>query len=793
MDGRARIGSKGYRVGGASRMDGRHEPERIGLGWAGAARLGALGEGLLRALGGAHEALEAERPRWFLWWPVLFGAGIALYFNMSAEPGLGLALALPAAAVALRIAAGARHGLTLALGALILVTSGFAVAKLRTEWVRAPVLGRQVGPVDVTGVVEILEPRPGRGQRLTLSVTAIGDLAPEVRPGRVRVRAMQGLDGLRPGDAIRIRARLGPPSDPSMPGDYDFARAAWYQGIGAVGYALEPPERAPESASGAGMGVVGRAQAAIERLRQAIGGRVRTVLPGEDGAIASALITGERGSISEATTEAFRDSGLLHILSISGLHMVIMAGAVFLIVRVLLAAVPAVALRYPIKKWAAVAALAAAFAYLAISGSSVATIRSWLMTSIMLMAVLLDRPALALRNVALAALVILAAAPESLNDVGFQMSFAAVIALIALYEVAHPRLTRDAAEPAALGRSIWLFFAGIALSTLAASLAVAPFGAYHFHKSQQYAILANLMAIPVCNLVVMPAGLAALAAMPLGLEAGPLTVMGWGIGLMTDAARAVAALPGAVAHIPAMAPAALAFMVAGGLWLVLWRRRWRALGIAFLGLGAALAPLEPAPLLLAGREGRLVALRNEDGALAVLGGAGARFEAARWLEHDGDARTPDEASRAKGFVCDGVGCAGRLSALRIAVPRHGAALADDCRRADVLILSMPRPGWCRGPGTVIDRIAFEREGTHAFYDEGGGALRITTVEAWRGARPWSRAARRLASEAVRKPAGEAGAGTTASARDGEHGPARAPGAAGDDGDAEGRWAGREAP
>ena len=312
--------------------------------------------------------------------------------------------------------------------------------------------------------------------------------------------------------------------------------------------------------------------AGVQRLRQVIGARIAAALPGETGAIATALITGERGGISEPTNDAFRDSGILHILSISGFHMAIMAGSVFFIVRLGLAAFPSVALRYPIKKWAAAAAMAAAIAYLLISGGAFATVRSTIMISIMFMAVLLDRPALALRNVILAATLILIVFPESLFDVGFQMSFAAVLALVSVYEALRRRHAWEALMQHASSRFV-LFFAGIVLSTLIASAAVAPFAAYHFHKSQQFAVIANLIALPVCNIVVMPAALVALIAMPFGLETLPLWVMGRGIEAMVWVAHRVAEVPGAVLRVPAMPSTAFVLMIAGGLWLMLWQTR----------------------------------------------------------------------------------------------------------------------------------------------------------------------------------------------------------------------------
>jgi competence protein ComEC len=628
---------------------------------------------------------------------------------------------------------------------------GFALAKLRVEWVRAPVLMKQMNGVEVRGFVELIEARPARGQRLTLRLTALGDLAADRRPARVRVTTNRVLAGLQPGAAVRLRASLMPPSEPALPGDYDFGRQAWFAGIGAVGYAMSPPSidaAAGEVPSDLAL------WAGVQRLRQAIGARIAAALPGETGAIATALITGERGGISEATNDAFRDSGILHILSISGFHMAIMAGSVFFIVRLGLAAFPSMALRYPIKKWAAAAAMAAVLAYLIISGGAFATVRSTIMISIMFIAVLLDRPALALRNVILAATAILIVFPESLFDVGFQMSFAAVLALVSVYEALRQRRAWEALMQHASSRLI-LFFAGIVLSTLIASAAVAPFAAYHFHKSQQYAVIANLIALPVCNIVVMPAALAALVAMPFGLEALPLWVMGRGIEAMVWVAHRVAEVPGAVLRVPAMPSMAFVLMIAGGLWLMLWQTRWRLAGIALIAVGAALAPTLRAPDIIVGRDAELVAVRGADGELSAVGATRASFELERWLEHDGARRSLEEAAKAAGFRCDGIGCSVTIKGLPVAVARHPAAFAEDCRRAAILISPIVGPRGCTGPKTVIDFFAARRGGAHALYIDADGGIGIETVAAARGTRPWS-------MPAGARPAADTGARRTAS-------------------------------
>lgn len=690
-----------------------------------------------------RDSLDAERSRFFLWAPVCLGAGIAAYFALPLEPGLWSAFA-PALMAAILLLALTRGTLAAAMAiGLLLAAGGFLAAKVRVENVRAPVLAKVVNNALVTGRIVRVEPRTPRGERLTIDVEMLGDLAPEVRPVRVRVRTMTARKSeappLKAGQRVRLAATLSPPAKPAIPGGFDFARTAWFEALGGVGYTFKQPDILPETEPAA-FGL--RWVAAVEDVRGHINARIKAVLPGETGAIAAALITGERGGITEATNTAYRDSGLFHILSISGLHMVIMAGAVFFVVRLSLAAIPGLALTYDIKKWAAVAGIIGALLYLAISGGAFATVRSAIQIVIMFLAVLIDRPALALRNVALAAFLILAIWPESLFEAGFQMSFAAVTGLIAVYEGVRRRFT-NRAEPHPVLR-VAMFFGGIVLSTLVASAAVAPFAAYHFHTSQQYAVLANLIAIPICNFVVMPAALATLLAMPFGLEAPALAIMGLGIETMTAAARQVAILPGAVAHIPAIPGLSFALLVAGGLWLALWQARWRSAGAVALVAGTLIAPSMPRPDVLVARGGELVAVRTEAGNLSALPARQSIFELKRWLEHDGDARAAADAVKAQAFACDGAGCVARVKGLLVAVTRHPSAIGDDCGKANIVVLNMPRPArGCDGDAHVIDFFDIWRAGTHALYvtnTDGRGqapAVRIETVAAYRGDRPWS--------------------------------------------------------
>lgn len=678
-------------------------------------------------------SLAEERARWVNWLPVILGLGIAGYFALPVEPTLAASLLPLGSGLVLWVLAARQPGLRLIGACLVIAGAGFHVAKLRALWVAAPVLERTLRAVAVTGIVERREPHAKRGEKLTLRVTAIAGVDEDRLPRRARVRVMVSGPDLRPGQSVRLVATLSPPAGPALPGGHDFARAAFFVGIGAVGYALKPPERLPVAGD---LPLTARLNAGIEDVRQEITARIGASLPGETGGLASALITGERGGITQETTEVYRDSGLVHILSISGLHMAIMAGSVFASARLLLAAIPFLALTYPIKKWAAGAGAIGAVLYFAISGGSAAPMRAAIMMVVLFVAVMLGRPAIALRNVALAALLILVLFPESLFDVGFQMSFAAVTALVAAYEGIRGHFDRAGLRPGIVARG-GLFLGGIVFTTVIAGLAVTPLSIYHFHATQHYAALANLVAVPVCNFLVMPAALATLLALPFGLEAWPLAVMGLGLDMMGWVANRVAALPGAVTPMAQVPDQAFALVLAGGLWLTLWQRPWRLAGLPLILAGLVLAPTGARPDMLIGRDGTLVAVRAPSGALIAHAERPSTFELKRWLEHDGDARDPAEARRGRQFTCDALGCVTTVGGRTVALSRHPGGLADDCGRADVLIVDGDRPADCPRPQIILDRAALRASGTVAVYFEGGARPRAESVADGRGVRPWS--------------------------------------------------------
>ena len=328
----------------------------------------------------------------------------------------------------------ASRSCSVVVAAVAAISLGFAYAKLRTEWVAAPVLSHKIGPAGLDGRIESVQVH-GKGVRVVLGAVASRRFRGDV-PARVRVSIRAATDVLVPGSWIHLTAILMPPPGPAAPGGYDFGRAAFFDRIGAVGFAYG---RATSIAPTRNETFGERVATSVALLRWRMTERIQAALPGSTGGIASALITGDRGSISDEDEAALRDAGLAHVLAIAGLHMALVGLGLFWVVRAVLAAIPVIALNYPIKKWAAFAALGGATFYLIVSGAATPATRAYVMLSTMLTAILMDRPALSMRSVALASLVLLLLRPESLIEPGFQMSFAAVVGLIAVaeWEAAH--------------------------------------------------------------------------------------------------------------------------------------------------------------------------------------------------------------------------------------------------------------------------------------------------------------------------------------------------------------------
>ena len=692
---------------------------------------GRLGLSPLTARLRAWLRAEAGDGRLLPWVPIAFGTGIAIYCSADREPAAWLVAAVAAVSVAAAFAM-RRHKAFAALLMLAAMTGGFAIAALKTAWVSHAVLAQPIYVASLQGFVETHEERE-RTDRFVLRVTQMSATRNAVELTRVRLSVRKGT-APPVGSFIVLKARLLPPLSPLRPGSYDFGRDMYFQGIGASGFAMGAIKTLDPPLAG---GWRLRYAAAMQGMRDAIDARIRTVLSGDNRAIATALLTGRRDAITTPVNDAMFISGLGHVLSISGYHMAVVAGVVFFAVRALLALIPGLTVTFPIKKWSAAAALAAATFYLLLSGAEVATQRSFFMTAVVLIAVMVDRRAVTFRTLAVAAMIVLIFVPEALVHPSFQMSFAATLGLVALIQVGMPRLFATPDDSVAARAAMWggREIVTLALASFVAGLATTPYAAFHFHRIAPYGVLANLAAMPVVSGLVMPAGLLGVAAMPFGLDGLFWPLMGAGIDWMIAVTLWVAALPGAIGHMAAFGSGPLALASAGIVLLGLLRTplRWAGGGMLVLATVWAVAVRQP-DILVAG-DGHNVAVRVADGGMRVMRTAKDTFLLREWLAADADSRSPADPTLGQGVSCDPDGCVVKMADGRlVALALRPDALADDCVRAAVIVTVRQAPPGCGA--LVIDRERLRRQGTLVLRQSGDG-FTVTAIRPDGVDRPWS--------------------------------------------------------
>jgi competence protein ComEC len=667
------------------------------------------------------------------WLAVAFGFGIVLYFAADREPSPWAAVALAAAAIAASYASRTRPlAFPLALGVAAIV-AGFTIGTIKRAWIAHPVLAAPAWNAEVAGFIETREERE-RSDRIVVLVHRMAATRLGESLQRIRVSVRKGT-APPVGRFVEFKARLSPPLEPLRPGGYDFARNLYFQGIGASGFVLgsiktaEPP--VPVS-------LRLRIASTIDGMRDALDRRIRSVLSGDRGAIASALITGKRDAITGRVNDAMFISGLGHVLSISGYHMAVVAGVVFFALRALFALLPAMSGRHPIKKWAALAALGTAAFYLVLSGAEVATQRSFIMIAIVLIGVMFDRPAITLRTLTVAAIVVLLLTPEAVVHPSFQMSFAATLALVAGYERGLPWMSVAAETPLSAKIALWGGRAvlGSIVVSLLAGFATTLYAAYHFHRLAPYGVLANLLAMPVVSLWIMPMGIMGVLAMPLGFDGLFWWLMGEGVGWMIAVALWVASLPGAVGRMAAFDTGPLLLGSAGLVVLCLLRSPLRLAGVAMIAVAAVLAYRAPQPLVLISADGATFAVRGGDGRLAIVRTGNDTFAARQWLAADADARAHADPELSAGIRCDEAGCVGRLAdGALIALARSIEAFQEDCRRAAVVASARDAPPQCAA--LVIDRNMLLRNGAVALHRTDDG-FRMVVARPNGYERPWAR-------------------------------------------------------
>jgi competence protein ComEC len=536
------------------------------------------------------------------------------------------------------------------------------------------------------------------------------------------------------GARIAFKARLAPLSSPTMPGGFDYGRQLYFESIGGSGRITSKIDVLGQTSSPP-LWLASN----LAELRTEIGGRIRQQLSGTVAALADAMITGERAAIPKDVNKSLQISGLAHILSISGLHMSLAAGGVFWVVRALLALFPVLAQNYPIKKWAAAAAMLFGFVYMLLAGSQAATQRSYIMLAVVFLAIMVDRPAISLRNLALAALLILVLQPESAIQASFQMSFMAVMGLAAFFE--NWNRSNDETEFRVEGR-VKLYARkakSLALASVLTTLVAGAFSsipaAYHFGRLAPYGVLANGLAIPAMSFIVMPFALLSVVLMPFGLEALPLAILGKGLELVLAISAYVAGLPGAQ-HIIAQLPIASAIGLAiGATCICLVRGKGRYAGAAFLIVALCLAQFPARPDIFVERTAANIAFRNQDGVLVFANSRKGRFAGEKWLQANGEEASFKEAAARAGWTCNGRSCRATVNGKALAFFTLGEGREPSCEGLDIVVANYPLRNACEGVPTRIDRFDVWRNGAHSITIQ-DGQVDLAIARVLSGNRPW---------------------------------------------------------
>lgn len=691
------------------------------------------GNPALRALCRSAEATLSQG-HGFACWVLLLGCGLLAYFTMPYEPKLW-ALALGVMILSVLAWAVRQTGWLYAVLACLALAGGMALAAGHARLSDGPmILDEWVG--EVSGRVARVEQRSAGRVRVTLRDLIMEELEPAQTPKSVRFTLIAEAGDVLPGDRLTALVQLGPPPEPVMPGARNVRRDLYFAGIGATGFAYGRARSVDRNSIDPW--TLESANAHLQRLRIGLAERFSERLTGTAGALAATLLVGKRDGLSDEATEALRRAGLAHLLAISGMHMAMMTLSALALVRLALALSPVQSASMHATRWAAGAALVIAVGYLALSGASTATQRAFIMIAIALLAMMTNRRALTIRAVALAAVLVLVLHPEALLGPSFQMSFAATLALVAAYAGFNTsgtvwRWRLQSERMPVLVRKPLMLVGGIAVTSLIAGLATAPFAAFHFSTATPLSLLGNVLALPLVSLIIMPAGLVALLLTPFALEGWPLEVMGWGLDGVMAIAQWVAAMDASRLAVPAVKPEAIALATLAGCLVALLSGWARALALPVLLLTLMTGVFQPRPLILIERQGRTVAVLTESGLQRSVT-RGSRYSVEIWHQRLALPATSSDAL----WSCDPLGCVARLEeGSIIAHTFEPAALEEDCALAQVLITALPVPNGCSAE-QLIDSAVLARMGAIALVSN------EDRIEVWPSFatrnRPWERTA-----------------------------------------------------
>lgn len=670
--------------------------------------------------------LYEERDRFVLWLPVLLAVGIGWYFGLDSEPDIWVFLGATATLALCWWLARRHFWLRVLAAALLAVSGGMLVGALRTAEVAAPYLYSTQYFKEVTGRIDDIEIRE-KDQKLYLTDLAIEGIQEKTTPARVSIALRKPAPELKVGDKVRAKAMLFPPPGPAMPGAYDFGRKFYFEKLGGVGYT----PHAPELIEAVG---INNFEEWLNDLRLTIAARIRAVMAADTGAVASAMMVGEQSAVSEEVRESMRDSGLYHVLSISGLHMALAVGVIYFTLRLLLSLYMPLALRLPVKKIAAAGGLIGAFCYLLLAGYPVPAVRSFIMVACVMLAVMFDRRGISVYSLCRAALIILLLQPEALVGASFQLSFAATLGIVTLYErYGHKLYQSD------MGwlRGLRTYFFGLMATSLVATLATTPLVIHLFNRMTVWGLATNMLMMPLASLWIMPAAVVSFLAMPFGLEAWPLAVLEKGIGWMLDVSRWFSSLPYAAVTLPPMTHWGMLLVVLGGLWLCLWEKRWKLLGVPLIVVGMSTIVLYQPYDLVVNNEGTRILLRQENGQFLFLRGKKDSFESELWLQTMGlETALELKELQETAYDCDKNRCHVFLHGYDIAASLR-KNVADLCTQDTDIAISENylKDESCEGAKLKLDKRFLRANGAAALHLRDGW-MKVDVTATGRGGRPW---------------------------------------------------------
>jgi len=616
------------------------------------------------------------------------------------------------------------------IGLLLLL--GVGRAAWHTQSVAEPILPKYERSYVVKGWIEAIE-KSGKGFRWQLRVSEMSGLKPDVTPKRVRVKAK--TEGFRAGDGVSIRAIISAPPGPVVPEGYDPARRAYFQQIGGYGFAIGSPEISFIETSSLSDGY----KRSLVRFRYGLADRIRAKAPSETAGLQVALLTGIRSYIPQDHTDALRVAGLAHVLAISGLHMGLLAGGSYFMATLLLAMISPLSRRYDIRKPAALIGAVAATAYLTLSGASVATQRAYIMAIIVFLAVILDRRAFSMRSVAVAALITLMFHPESLISVGFQMSFAAVAALVVVYREWNDK--RGYVPRIGIRQKLWSWLSTLTVTSFVAGTATSGFAVLHFNRVANYSLFGNLFAMPIFTFLVMPAALVALIAMPFGLESIPLAMMGWGLSVLLKVSEWVATWPGAILHVSAAPSWIIGLFGLAFLFGTLGKGLRRYVGFGLGGLCFLIWSQTPRPDMRISDAGHVAFWDSAEESVLYVGRKRSdRYGREQFMQKAGQVNGDIKRYQNEVALCDKLACRFEVKGRKISVIHHPSEVPIECETADIVVLTLRRAGPVarrKCQADLLDERVFRRSGAHDVYISTQGIELRPANKKGRRERPWS--------------------------------------------------------